>query len=91
MMGTMDRRTQNHNLELDKTKILGVLWDQSTDQIAIMFLHLNFELAKREIMPKIASCYNTVGLVAPILLVGKSIHRSYCALGVSLDQPLPEA
>ena len=72
-------------------KILGVLWDKTTDQIAVTFPHLNVELTKRGILQKLASCYDPVGLAAPILLVGKSIYGNCCELGVPWDQPLPES
>ena len=75
----------------NETKIFGVLWDKATDQIAVTFPHLNVEPTKRGILQKLASCYNSVGLAAPILLVGKSIYRNCWKLGVSWDQPLPES
>ena len=59
--------------------------------MAAMFLHLNAESPKRGIMQKVVWCYDPVGLVAPILLVGNSIYRNFCKIKVSLDQPLPEA
>ena len=53
--------------------------------MAAMFLHLNVESAKRGIMQKVVWCYDPVGLVAPILLVGNSIYRNFCKIEVSLD------
>ena len=50
----------------NKTKILGVLWDKATGQIAVTFPHLNVEPTKRDILQTLASCYNLVGLAAPI-------------------------
>ena len=75
----------------NEIKIFGVLWSKATDQIAVTFPHLNVEPTKRGILEKLASCYNPVGLAAPILLIGKSIYRNCCELGVSSDQPLPES
>ena len=49
------------------------------------------EPTKRGILQVLASCYDPVGLAASILLVGKSIYRNCCELGVSWDQPLPES
>ena len=74
-----------------EAKILGVVWDKATDQIAITFPHLNVKPTKCGILQKLASCYNPVELAVPILLVGKSICRNCCELGVSWDQLLPEA
>ena len=58
----------------NETKILSVLWDKATNQIAVTLPHLNVEPTKRGILQKLASCYDPVGLAAPILLVGKSIY-----------------
>ena len=73
-----------------ETKILGVLWNKSTDEIAVTFPETSVASTKRGILQKLASCYDPIGLAAPILLVGKSIYRNCCDLGVSWDQPLPE-
>ena len=70
---------------------MGVLWDKATDQIAVTFPYLNVEPTKRGILQQLAPCYDPVELAAPILLVGKTIYRNYCELGVSWDQPLPES
>ena len=55
----------------NENKILGVLWDKPTDQIAVTFPHINVESTKCGILQKLASSYDPVGLGAPILLVGK--------------------
>ena len=70
----------------NETKVLSVSWDKATDQIVVIFLHLNVEPTKRGILQKVVSCYVPVELAAPILLVGKSIYRNCCELG-----PLPES
>ena len=57
----MGRHTQYHSF------VLGVLWNKVTDQIAVKFPHLNVEPTKRH---KLASCYDSVRLAAPVLLVG---------------------
>ena len=78
----MGRHTQYHSF------VLGVLWNKVTDQSAVKFPHLNVEPTKRH---KLASCYDSVRLAAPVLLVGKSIYRNCCERGVSWDQTLPES
>ena len=55
----------------NENKILGVLWDKPTDQIAVTFPHINVESTKCGILQQLASSYDPVGLGAPILLVGK--------------------
>ena len=70
---------------------MGVLWEEATDQIAVTFCHLNVEPTKRGILQKLASCFNPVGLAAPILLVGKSFYQNCYELVVLWGQPLQES
>ena len=75
----------------NETKILGVLWDIATDQIAVTFSHLIIESTKRGTLQKLASWYDPVGLAASILFVRKSIYRNCCEPGVPWNQPLSES
>ena len=57
----------------------------------ITFPKLEVDPTKRGILQKLASCYDPLGLVSPILLSGRSIYREVCELGTRWDQQLPEA
>ena len=75
----------------NETKILSVLWDKATNQIAVTLPHLSVEPTKHGILQKLASCYDPVGLATPILLVRRSIYQNCSEFGASWDQPLPES
>ena len=53
---------------------MGISWEKAADQIAVTFLHLKVEPTKRGILQKLVSCFSSVGLTAPILLVRKSVE-----------------
>ena len=70
---------------------MGLTWNKTADPLNVTFPKLEVDTTKRGIYQKIASCCDTFGLVAPILLGGKSIYRKVCDLGTRWDQRLAEA
>ena len=62
------------DVERNETKILRLTWDQTADTLDVTFPKLEVDQTKRGILQKLASCYNPLGLVAPILLGEKSIY-----------------
>ena len=61
-------------VERNEIKILGLTWVKTTNTLDVTFPKLDVDSTKRSILQKLASCYNPLGLVAPILLGGKSIY-----------------
>ena len=61
-------------VERNETKILGLTWDKTADTLDVTFPKLEVDPTKRGILQKLASCYDPLGLVSPILLGGKSIY-----------------
>ena len=78
-------------VEHNETKIFGLTWDKSADTLDVTFPKLEVDPTKRGILQKLASCYDHLGLVSPILLGGKSIYREVCELGTRWNPQLPEA
>ena len=78
---------------------MGLTWDKTADSLDITFPNLEAgpttELASivsiKSYLQKLASCNDPLGLVASILLRGKSIYQEVCELGTRWDQELPEA
>ena len=64
---------------------------ETADTLDVTFPKLEVDPTKRGILQKLASCYDPLGLVAPILLGRKSVYREVCELGSRWDQQLPEA
>ena len=61
--------------ERNETKILGLTWDKTADTLDVTFPKLEVDPTQRGILQKLASLYDPLGLVSPILLGGKSIYR----------------
>ena len=68
-------------VDRNETKILGLTWNKTADTLDVTFPKLEVDPTKRGILQKLASCYDPLGLVSPILLGGKSIYREVCELG----------
>ena len=75
----------------NQTKILGLTWGKIANTLDVTCPKLEIDPIKRGIFRKLASCYDPVGLVAPILFGGKLIYREVCELRTRWDQQLPEA
>lgn len=81
----------------DKTKTLGISYDQETDDFTCQ-LHLNQELAttKRKIFSEIASIYDPMGWLVPLTLKAKTIMQKIWTLqtekgkAYEWDQQLPD-
>ena len=78
-------------VERNEIKILRLTWDKTADTLNVTFPKLEVDPTRRGILQKLASCYNPLGLVSPILLGLKSIYRELCELGTRWDQRQPEA
>ena len=72
-----------------ETKILGLFWDKKEDSIAIEIPGNRAKHTKRETLSKLASIYNSLGLISPINLQGKVVYRELCELKVAWDKTIP--
>ena len=75
----------------NETETFGLTWDKTANTLEVTFPKLELDPTKRGILQKLASCYDPLGLVAPILLRGKLIYEKVCELGTRWDQQLSEA
>jgi hypothetical protein len=67
----------------DETKLLGMKWNKSTDQLAVVFPDMESkEDTKRTVLSKLASIFDPLGLAAPVTL---------CDSQSLWDEELPEA
>ena len=55
-------------------KILGLLWDKKEDSMAIEIPNNKAKRTKREILRKLASVYNPLGLISLVHLRGKVVY-----------------
>ena len=68
-----------------ETKLLGLTWDKTKDNIHVSFPTQAAEHTKRGVLAKIAKIYDPLGLVSPITLTGKILYRDACDLQVAWD------
>ena len=75
-----------------QTKILGLLWEKDKDKLLVNLKKSNQEACtKRVILKTLASNFDPLGIVSPVLLTGKLIFRKVCESGASWDQELPKS
>ena len=55
-------------VERNEIKILRLTWDKTADTVNVTFPKLEVDPTRRGILQKLASCYDPLGLVSPILL-----------------------
>ncbi|CAB4040213.1 Hypothetical predicted protein [Paramuricea clavata] len=71
-------------------KLLGVAWDKRNDTLSVIFPPNQDVSTKREVLAKLASIYDPLGLASPILFQGKLMYRDSCERKLPWDGPLPD-
>lgn len=81
---------EDHDLLSDLSKALGMRWHPQDDTFSYQ-LSKDFSLAqtKREILSSVASLYDPLGLVAPVIVIGKLILQEIWKENVEWDQSVP--
>ena len=79
------------NVQQDETTILGLFWNKSKGMLGVRFPEKEIVCTKRGILQYLASVYDPLGLVSPVLLLGKLIFREICDLKIGWDKPLPDS
>ena len=72
------------------SKALGILWDVNSDQF---YFDVNMKVpdvvTKRGILSTVASTFDPLGLMSPMLIVGKVIFQDVTRLKLSWDEEVP--
>ena len=76
--------------DLPIERALGIQWCVENDTFHFRIVLKDRPLTKRGILSTICSIYDPLGLLAPILLVGKQILQQMCREGADWDSPLSE-
>ena len=74
----------------NKTKILGLNWDKLRDTLRVEIPTESQRLTKRNILKTLASIYDPLGFISPVLLIGKILFRNLCDLRIPWDNEIPE-
>ena len=73
-----------------ESSILGVPWNEQEDTITVNIPKGTFEATKRGVLKFLASIYDPLGIISPILLKGKILFRDICDQKLNWDKPLPD-
>uniref|UniRef100_A0A914V113 Integrase catalytic domain-containing protein n=1 Tax=Plectus sambesii TaxID=2011161 RepID=A0A914V113_9BILA len=84
---------EDDKLKETKTKVLGLLWDTEEDNLKISLsagLAGASQVTKRGVLQTIASTFDPLGLLAPVMLKGKIFFQHLWSEKYEWDDPLPE-
>jgi len=72
-------------------KILGLTWNTETDILTIHIVQKSYKaLTKRAVSKSIASTFDPLGLLSPILLKGKLFLQKLWSISLAWDEELPD-
>ena len=81
---------QQLGVKQGETKLLGLTWNKTRDNIQVTVPHEAAESTKRGILGKLAKIYDPLGLISPLTLTGKTLYREACDLKIAWDAVLPK-
>ncbi|XP_064631008.1 uncharacterized protein LOC135489540 [Lineus longissimus] len=76
--------------DLPVERTLGVEWCIQSDAFRFQIQLQDKPLTRRGILSSISSVFDPLGLVSPLVLVGRRILQGLCSSGADWDDPLPE-
>ncbi|KAK3738374.1 hypothetical protein QZH41_005730 [Actinostola sp. cb2023] len=84
------------NLDMDVEtmpieRALGVQWCVESDTFQFRITLKDRPFTRRGILATVSSVFDPLGLVAPVILLGKRILQSLCQEGVDWDEKVPDA
>ena len=83
----------NDKMFSDEEKVLGMNWDRKNDNLFFDFLEIRKKLietpTKRAVLQSIASIYDPLGLISPVLVSFKNLFQEICEDGQGWDAKLP--
>ena len=71
-------------------RVLGVQWSVGLDYFRFSIILKDQPLTRRGVLATVASAYDPLGFLAPLVLRAKKILQEICNKGVNWDEPLPE-
>ena len=74
----------------NETKILGLSWDKQRNTFRGEIPIESQRLTKRNILKILASIYDSLGFILPVLLIGKILFRNLCDLRIPWDNEIPQ-
>ena len=78
----------------NESKILGVIWDKINDELSFDFNEIASKFkenaTKRQVIQAIASIYDPLGLINPVVVKFKIFFQKLCVIKLNWDEKLPE-
>ena len=71
-------------------RALGLKWSLDTDELQFAATPKDNALTRRGALSIVASVFDPLGLISPIILPGKIILQEMCKLKLDWDEPIPE-
>ncbi|XP_041480432.1 uncharacterized protein LOC121427921 [Lytechinus variegatus] len=71
-------------------RALGIQWCINSDEFCFRLTLKDHPLTRRGILATVASIYDPLGLIAPVVLVGRQIVQEMCRQKMDWDHPVPE-
>ena len=65
-------------------------WDKQRDTFRVEIPTESQRLTKRNILKTLASIYDPLGFISPVLLIGKTLFRNLCELRIPWDNEIPQ-
>ena len=76
--------------KVNETKIMGLNWDKQRDIFRVEIPTESHRLTKRNILKTLASIYDPLGFISPVLLIGKILLRNLYDLRMPWDNEIPQ-
>ena len=76
--------------QLPIERVLGVQWSVGIDCFGFSIVLKDQPLTRRRVLSTVASVYDPLGFLAPLVLRAKRILQQVCQKGIGWDEPLPE-
>ena len=86
--GEQSYAKQQLGVDHGETKVLGLLWDKTSNVISVKFPEQPENPTKRSVLSCLASVYDPLGVVSPVTLVGKIVFRDTCEAKLTWDEQL---
>nr|XP_054757838.1 uncharacterized protein LOC129263947 [Lytechinus pictus] len=81
---------QDLSFEDSFERALGIWWNVGNDHLCFKISLKDQPSTRRGILSTVASLYDPLGFVAPVVLKGKRILQEMCRSGIGWDDPIPE-
>ncbi|XP_030834649.1 uncharacterized protein LOC115921367 [Strongylocentrotus purpuratus] len=81
----------NSNLDFEEPveRALGIMWNIAVDALFFKMSLKEKPTTRRGILSTVASIYDPLGFVSPVVLNGKRMLQEMCRKGVGWDDPIP--